>query len=1211
MAGTESQALTEAKRTGKPVQVLSKTGYTQEVVANPDGTFSATIAVGSIRTPKAGHWVPIDTRLVRKGDAWVPAAAAADVAFSAGGDGPFAWMQRGGRRLALTWPYGKLPTPTVDNDTATYQVFKDVDLQVVATADGFSHRIVVKTAAAAKDPRLAKVDFGLNTSTVSLKTGESGDVRAVDPHSGGLIFQASAPVMWEAAKRQSQAPSSAPRSASPVDPAPDSGEGRTAPVKATADKDALTLEPDKELLRDPKATFPLIIDPEFRSPMANKWAMISDNQPTQINFPTEYKDDGKTRKGQGVGYCNASGVGMGDCGNGLKKRLLFQFPSSVFGGYNIISSEFEVYQTANYNDNLTPVELWLTKMINSKMTWANSSSAGSTGFWQKKLLTFTSNKGFKVGPGKVSSAGPALLDTTQRAADGYWSTITLGLKSPDEANLTYWKRFQGGSEPLLAPVLRVQYNLPPNQPETSELKTISEGSPHTCRALADPAKEYVRKKTDMRLGAYLRDTTAASEQLKGEFEIWWDGAKQRTYWTDEKPKGSWFETESLDSLAIPENKDITWRVRAWDLRTVDSKRVLQGHSAWSNLKDGEDDGIAWHNENAHWCAFVYDHTKPPKPQVKSLDGRYPKADPQDTNAPWSDGVGMHGRFQFSPGVVEGRPVDKLKGYWYDDGRGKRAWVAAAADGTAAVDVLPETLGRKALNVQAVDLVDNLSETEPYNYRVDDGKPNTGAWPLDAPRSGDPEGELRDESGNGHPAYLRGDARVGPQRGGKVGESLLLDGNGDYAETAGEAIDPTKSFSVSAWAKLTKDEGYQTVTSQDGQSEAAFQLEYVGGFRGQSGWTNKWAVVVRLKDAKDSEVRAAFADDEVKLGEWVHLAGVYDSDVKTIRLYVNGRPQGSPVSASLDAWTASRGKFALGRTIWQGLLVDNFNGEIDDVHAFNRVITDAEVQKLWNTPPQVKAWWKLSNGTDEIDNQHPLSLAGNGATYSPPAQSGQVGDGKGGLRLPAASSVFASTSGPVVNTQESFSITGWATPDHNPNDDPNNPGPASPAAVFSQAGSINSAFTVRWHPKAFKGSNPDDPESPTLVDKGGWQIEMPDKDQAAGVIWSRTYHPDAAAAFGEKPADHLALVYDATSDTMTLYVNGAMRQRVSEVSHVVSFAALKEFRIGATRNNNTLGEFFPGLIDDVWAFQGALGGGQVACLAGQTEQQSPTGCLAGS
>ncbi|MFM9662815.1 hypothetical protein, partial [Streptomyces scabiei] len=84
-------------------------------------------------------------------------------------------MRRAGREFALTWPYGKLPAPSVDGDTATYaEVLPGVDLTVRAEADGFGHLIVVKTPEAAADSRLARLDLGMTTDGLKVAEDATG-----------------------------------------------------------------------------------------------------------------------------------------------------------------------------------------------------------------------------------------------------------------------------------------------------------------------------------------------------------------------------------------------------------------------------------------------------------------------------------------------------------------------------------------------------------------------------------------------------------------------------------------------------------------------------------------------------------------------------------------------------------------------------------------------------------------------------------------------------------------------------------------------------------------------------------------------------------------------------------------------------------------------------------------------------------------------------
>jgi hypothetical protein len=87
-------------------------------------------------------------------------------------------------------------------------------------------------------------------------------------------------------------------------------------------------------------------------------------------------------------------------------------------------------------------------------------------------------------------------------------------------------------------------------------------------------------------------------------------------------------------------------------------------------------------------------------------------------------------------------------------------------------------------------------------------------------------------------------------------------------------------------------------------------------------------------------------------------------------------------------------------------------------------------------------------------------------------------------------------------------------------------------------------------------------------------------------------------------DHVAIVYDAFADTMSLYVNGDLTETadgvVSYRANTLAFNAMKAFQIGRTKTDGTYGEYWPGVIDDVWAFNGVLDEDQLAKLAGGLE-----------
>src|SRR5674476_475805 len=126
------------------VQVTGETSATEEVFANPDGTWTVESYADPVRVRQdSGVWQQIDTTLVEAGDGWVPRVAATGMVFSAGGDGPFVTMRDlRGKDLSWGWPTD-LPEPVVGGNTLTYaDVVEGGDLVVTALPTGFSLSLI-------------------------------------------------------------------------------------------------------------------------------------------------------------------------------------------------------------------------------------------------------------------------------------------------------------------------------------------------------------------------------------------------------------------------------------------------------------------------------------------------------------------------------------------------------------------------------------------------------------------------------------------------------------------------------------------------------------------------------------------------------------------------------------------------------------------------------------------------------------------------------------------------------------------------------------------------------------------------------------------------------------------------------------------------------------------------------------------------------------
>ncbi|MCB8799040.1 hypothetical protein LJD40_26315, partial [Escherichia coli] len=116
--------MVEAKKAGDPVEVASLTTATEQVMAMPDGTFSKTVNTSPVRMEQEGQWKDISTDLViqsENGQAILaPEMTPTDVKFGAGGNSHVATIKDDkGNQIVESWPFGDLPTPLIEKNTAT------------------------------------------------------------------------------------------------------------------------------------------------------------------------------------------------------------------------------------------------------------------------------------------------------------------------------------------------------------------------------------------------------------------------------------------------------------------------------------------------------------------------------------------------------------------------------------------------------------------------------------------------------------------------------------------------------------------------------------------------------------------------------------------------------------------------------------------------------------------------------------------------------------------------------------------------------------------------------------------------------------------------------------------------------------------------------------------------------------------------------------
>src|SRR5690606_41831835 len=120
-----------------------------------------------------------------------------------------------------------------------------------AGGDGFAQVLVGHTPEAATPPELAELALPLRGDGAEGTTAAGANLNAATAD-GESIFTASAPAMWDSAGEDL---STEEKAAAPATGA------RVSQLDTRLNSEAITLEPDQDLLTDPATEYPVYIDP--------------------------------------------------------------------------------------------------------------------------------------------------------------------------------------------------------------------------------------------------------------------------------------------------------------------------------------------------------------------------------------------------------------------------------------------------------------------------------------------------------------------------------------------------------------------------------------------------------------------------------------------------------------------------------------------------------------------------------------------------------------------------------------------------------------------------------------------------------------------------------------------------------------------------------------------------------------------------------------
>ena len=700
-------------------------------------------------------------------------------------------------------------------------------------------------------------------------------------------------------------------------------------------------------------------------------------------------------------------------------------------------------------------------------------------------------------------------------------TWTFGIVSPNEGDPATWKRYstQVG--------FSVTYNSPPNQPKNLAIFNGTQSYPCVQGAsrpvLGPTSTGYVTRANVSDPDGYALDARFRVYKglvSKGSGSYTWDGLE--------------FGSDNILSDANQANRNAVTTLPKTEMNA-------DGFYSWDvHSTDGRE--TSW----AVPCEAEVELTPPAAPTIASQT--YPAGSS-------GGGPGRPGDFTFRAAGTAA-PVDhyvwKLDNSVAPSCDGTEAGTVkpAALNGPGTTAIAPGTSGSHVLSAWACNRAKTPSNRVDYAFTVKDAAAPVAAWQF--------EGDGRSQV-----AGLRyAGAGTGNFAAGKLGQAATVTGqSGDYFATSARVLDLAKSFSVSAWVNAADLSSRRAVLSQDGDQSSGFVLQYLE--------TGKWAFSLSSADVASPVVTSAVSSAAPSAGAWTHLTGVYDATAHTATLYVDGQAQ-QTVTATAAGGT---GPLVLGAAKSGAVRSYLFKGAIDEAAAFGRALSASDVAALYGqngVPTGLSAAreYTLDGDTNDAtgtDGTLTLKNLAYGPGYSDAAGQSATEDGIGhgsGQALVDQGPGYATTTAPVVDSSQSFSVSAWVKPDD-----------ANWYTLAAQMGTKGNAFQLSMSTTTIGiGMSSTDTADPAAA---GWRWATAPVGPVVGV-WT-----------------HITGVYDAVAGKERFYVNGVLAGEVA-IAAGTAWRGNGPFTVGKTADQEV--GVYRGSIDQVQVWDRALPAAEVAGLA---------------
>ncbi|CAN5322876.1 hypothetical protein BH10PAT1_BH10PAT1_1780 [soil metagenome] len=359
--------------------------------------------------------------------------------------------------------------------------------------------------------------------------------------------------------------------------------------------------------------------------------------------------------------------------------------------------------------------------------------------------------------------------------------------------------------------------------------------------------------------------------------------------------------------------------------------------------------------------------------------------------------------------------------------------------------------------------------------------------------------------------------TGPTGGGvgKFGNGGTFDGSNDYLDLTTAVNLPTTDAAqtISVWYKVASNPaGAQDMVHTEGGFD-----EVDLGFKSSNIIVSKYGGTTLVSATPPTA------------GVWNHIVYVFDG--LTHYLYINGVLQNTSTVSPNTGWSISHISIGSNKGVSQF-----FSGTLDDVRYYNRALSPAEVNNLYNWAPGPINYWNFdaNNGTTAYDR----GTSNDNGSFNGSLNANSWIPGKFGsaLTFNGSSDYVGGTLSPTL-ANSSFSISGWIYQNLSPSGD----------QTWFRSGSVAGTDTL-LHLRI---------QNTGLIRMGFYADDL---DTATGVFVPGQWN-------------YVSYTFDASSKAKKIYYNGVL---VASGTASGNFSGNGTYSIGSSAGS----EFWNGKIDEV-------------------------------